>query len=160
MLYGIEGGPIPLRLPYAQPIQSGCQVFNFSPCLAYAIAWRETIRGEKAGLWPSAVNVVSGDGGHGLFQLTSSWPSDWESINANIAYALSHFLVPTMHFFAGAGQRGEALIRCIAAAFNEGTQTAYLDHLLGNVDIGTTGHDYASDVLAQYQRLIANEDPV
>ena len=159
-MYDVEGSPIPAHLPYAQPIQAACQVANFPPCVAYPVAWRETIRGEQNGAWKSAESVESSDGGRGLFQLTSSYPSDWIDANANIRYALAHFLVPAFHFFAGSGLRGDALVRATAAAFNEGTQTAYLDHLLGNVDIGTTGHDYAKDVLRNYHRLITGQDPV
>lgn len=160
MIYGISGAPIPSHLPYAEAIQAGSQLASFPPCLAYAIAWRETIRGEKGGLWKSAVNVVSDDMGYGLFQLTSSYPSDWESPNGNIRYALAHFLVPALHFFAGTGLRGDDLLRCVAAAFNEGTGTALLEHFAGNVDLGTTGHDYAHDVQQNFHRLVTGQDPV
>jgi len=160
MIYGISTAPIPPRLAYATAIQGGCTAAVFPGCLAYAIAWRETIRGQLSGLWPSAVSVMSSDGGRGLFQLTSSYPTDWLDINGNIKYALSYFLVPSLHFFAGSGLRGDALVRMVAAAFNEGSEAATLDHLLGNVDIGTTGHDYASDVLSNYYKLTSGQDPV
>lgn len=159
MIYEISGNPIPGHLAYAGKIQSHCVSANFPPCVAYAIAWRESIRGELNGSWKSAEDVLSEDGGHGIFQLTSSWPEDWTDVDANIGYALSHFLVPSLHFFAGTGVRGDGLVRCVAAAFNEGQGTAFLDHLVGNVDLGTTGHNYASEVLANYHRLIAGEDP-
>jgi len=159
MIYGISGSPIPAHLPYAAPIQAACQDANFPPCLAYAVAWRETVRGEKNGSW-NAVTVVSGDGGRGLFQLTSSYPSDWENLNGNIAYALAHFLVPSLHFFAGTGLRGDDLLRCVAGSFNEGEGQALLDHWAGNVDLGTTGHDYAQSVQSNFHRLIAGQDPV
>jgi hypothetical protein len=106
------------------------------------------------------VDVKAGDGGRGLFQLTSSYPTDWLDINGNIKYALSYFLVPSLHFFAGSGLRGDALVRMVAAAFNEGSEAATLDHLLGNVDIGTTGHNYASDVLSNFYKLTSGQDPV
>ena len=160
MIYGISGTSVPAQLPFASVIQTGCVNANFPPCLAYAIAWRESIRGELAGMWKSAEDVVSEDGGHGLFQLTSSYPDDWSDTAANVRYALSYFLVPSLHFFAGTGLRGDALVRCVAAAFNEGQGTAWLDHLAGNVDLGTTGNDYASDVLTQYQRLVSGQKPV
>jgi hypothetical protein len=160
MIYGISTAPIPAHLPYAAPIQGGCTVAVFPGCLAYAIAWRETIRGQLEGLWPSAVSVMASDGGRGIFQLTSSYPTDWLDVASNIRYALSYFLVPSLHFFAGSGLRADALVRMVAAAFNEGAEAAIFDHLLGNVDIGTTGHDYASDVLSNYYKLTAGQDPV
>jgi hypothetical protein len=159
MIYGISTVPIPVKLLYSGPIQVGCTLADFPGCLAYAIAWRESIKGEVAGLWPSAVSVLSSDGGRGLYQLTSSWPVDWLDIGTNIRYALTYFLVPSLHFFAGSGLRGDALIRMVAAAFNEGSQAATLDHLLGNVDIGTTGHDYASEVLSNFYKLTSGQAP-
>lgn len=157
MIYGISGTALPAHLPYAANIQKICTtpVDNFSPCLAYAIAWRETIRGTK-----NPVTVISGDGGHGLFQLTSSFPSDWDDVDANIRYALDHFLIDDLNFFANQGLRGDDLVRCVAAAFNSGQGTAWLNHQAGNVDLGTTGHNYASDVLSNYHRLISGQDPI
>lgn len=160
MMYGISGTAIPAHLRYAQPIQAGCQKYpTFPPCLAYAIAYRETIGGEINGLWVSAASVVSGDGGHGLFQLTSSYPSDWENVDANVSYALERFLVPAMAYFAERGMRGDGLVRCIAAGFNSGDETTWEDHLRGNVDLGTT-NDYAEAVLTNFNRLISGEEPV
>ena len=159
MIDGISGAPIPTVLRYAQPIQQACEAYpTFPPCLAYAIAFRETIGGEIAGLWVSAATVLSADEGHGLFQLTSSYPSDWTDVNANSRYALEHFLVPSLDFFAGRGLTGVSLIRCIAAGFNSGNETAWENHLRGNVDLGTTDN-YAAAVLNNYQRLISGESP-
>jgi hypothetical protein len=162
MIYGISGAPIPAHLPYASAIQAGCQAANFPPCVAYAIAWRETISGEVAGLWvpQDACTVLSGDGGHGLFQLTSSFPNDWTDAAANIRFALEQFLLPGMAFFTGNGLVGDDLIRAIAAGFNSGNGTAWENHLLGNVDLGTAGNNYASSVLANYHLLITGQDPV
>ena len=160
MIYGISGTAIPDHLDYASPIQLACQKYpTFPPCLAYAIAWRETISGEKAGLWVSAATVLSDDGGHGLFQLTSSYPADWENVQINAEYALEHFLVPGLQFFADRGLRGDNLVRCIAAGFNSGEEAAWENHLRGNVDLGTTDN-YAQSVLSNYHRLINGEDPV
>lgn len=157
MIYGISGTALPAHLPFAPNIQRACETpaGNFPPCLAYPVAWRETIRGCK-----NPVTVVSSDGGHGLYQLTSSFPIDWDDVDANIRYALEYFLKPSLVFFADRGLRGDGLIRCVAAAFNEGQGTAWLNHLAGNVDLGTTGHNYASDVLSNYHRLISGQDPI
>ncbi len=164
MIYGISGTALPSHLVYAPNIQRACVSANFPPCLAYAIAWRETISGQLGQQW-NAQNIVSPDKGYGLFQLTSPFmqpwpPSNWTSPDANTNYALTYFLNPALHFFAGRGLRGDDLVRCVAAAFNEGTGTAWLEHLAGDVDLGTTGHDYASSVLSNYHRLIAGQDPV
>ncbi len=162
MINGISAAPIPQRLKYAEPIQAVCQAKNFFPCLAYAIAWRETISGEVTGSW-KANSVIAPDYGYGLFQLTyplvKPWPpNNWEDPATNAAFALDHYLIPAYQFFTSRGIFGNPLVLCIAAGFNEGVQTAWTYHLLGNVDIGTT-NGYASAVLANYQRLIAGKDP-
>jgi hypothetical protein len=65
-----------------------------------------------------------------------------------------------MWFFIGKGMTGEGLIRCIAAGFNEGNLAAWADHMkYGNVDIGTTNHSYAQDVLNQYLALAFGKVP-
>lgn len=157
MRWGLAGGPIPQHLPYAAQIQSACEDRNFSPLLAYAIAWRETIRGEVDGNW-TAATVVSGDGGHGLFQLTSSYPPDWADPSANATYALDRFLIPdATYWVTRTSIRGDDLVRCLAASFNAGLGGAWAGHEKGNVDLYTTDN-YAADVLRQYQRLATGED--
>jgi hypothetical protein len=159
MKFGIAAGPIDTGLPYGLEIQHRCDHYGFSSPLAYAIAQRETIRGQIAGQW-DARTIVSGDGGHGLYQLTSSWPNPgWDDIDTNIDWALVHYLIPAMTTFANEGLQGENLVRIIAAAFNEGIGAAWTYHKQGNVDLGTTGHDYASDVLAQYLRIVNGQRP-
>jgi len=158
MQFGIEAGIIPSHLPYSSPIQEACQAADLSPALAYGIAFRESIRGELAGLW-TAATVVSGDGGYGLFQLTSSYPKNWDQPRANADWALSQFIKPALTFFSAQGLTGEALIRCIAAAFNAGLETAWEAHNNGNVDACTTGCDYAADVFAIYSAIIAGRTP-
>jgi hypothetical protein len=158
MIYDISGRPIPKTLPYAATIQAPCVELGFSPCLAYAIAWRESISGEVHGTW-NAATVLSGDGGHGLFQLTSTFPEGWDDENINVRYALSNFLIPALHQFARRGLRGEDLIRLVAASFNAGESAAWEAHLAGNVDLATTGNDYSTCVLASYGRLVKGEDP-
>lgn len=158
MLYGISGKPIPKTLPYAATIQAPCVELGFSPCLAYAIAWRESISGEVNGAW-DARTILSGDGGHGLFQLTSAFPEGWENEDVNVRYALSTFLVPALHQFARRGLLGDDLARLVAASFNAGERAAWEAHLAGNVDLATTGNDYSSSVLLNFHRLIKGENP-
>jgi hypothetical protein len=158
MEHGIEAGTIPNHLPYAIDIQAGCEEHNFSPALTYAVAWRETIRGELNGSW-CAATVLSGDGGHGLFQLTSSWPeNNWQDPKANTSFAITKFLIPSMNWFLDQGLTGEALIRCIAASFNAGIGGAWNAHLEGNVDLVTTGNDYAADVFQIYTAIIEGKE--
>lgn len=154
MRYGIVAGTIPGHLPYASIVQTAAEQENFSAALPYAVAWRETIRGERNGKW-NAASVISGDGGRGLFQLTSSYPDDWERPDRNCHYALEHFLKPARDFFVAEGLLGEALIRCIAASFNAGIETAWEAHLAGDVDRCTTGCDYAADVFHVYSAIIS-----
>lgn len=163
MIHGIAGNPIPAHLKYAQAVQNACEAKNFPPCLAYAIFWRESIAGEVAGSW-TACSVVSGDGGYGLGQLTypftQPWPpTNWEDPGVNASLALEHFMVPALEFFSSRGLVGYPLVACIAAGYNSGIDTAWENHLKGNVDVGTI-NGYAAAVLANYQRLIAGRDPV
>jgi hypothetical protein len=164
MIDGISSAPIPQHLKYAVPIQQACESADtpFPPCLAYAVAFRETISGELNGSW-NACTIIAPDFGYGLFQLTypfeQPWPpQNWEDAGVNTKLALEHYLVPALSYFRGRGLSGDGLVLCVAAGFNEGDQTAWDDHLRGNVDLGTT-NDYASAVLANYHRLIAGRDP-
>jgi hypothetical protein len=162
MIYDISGRPIPKGvtppLPYAETIQAPCVELGFPPCLAYAIAWRESISGEVHGSW-DARTILSGDGGHGLFQLTSTFPEGWDNENINVRYALSNFLIPALHQFARRGLCGDYLARLVAASFNAGERAAWEAHLAGNVDLATTGNNYASSVLATFHRLIKGDKP-
>lgn len=158
MLYDISGRPIPKTLPYAAAIQTPCLQLGYPPCLAYAIAWRESISGEVHGSW-NACTVLSSDGGHGLFQLTSSFPEGWDNEDVNIRYALNSFLIPALHQFARRGLSGDVLARVCAAAFNAGEEAAWEAHLAGDVDLATTGNDYAGAVLATFHRLIQGLNP-
>jgi len=153
MIHGIDSGKIPTQLIYAEIIQKAADDANVSALLCYAIANRETLRGQRAGSWDAA-SVVSADGGHGLFQLTSSWPSDWADPSANTAYAIAHFIKPAMDWLVEQGLEGDALIKGIAASFNAGLGAAWNAHVSQNdFDACTTGNDYASDVLANYLAL-------
>jgi hypothetical protein len=156
--FGVSGGPIDLTLPYAKIIQQRCDVNNISSPLMYALAWHETIGGELAGLWPSAAKVISGDNGHGLFQLTEEWPQNWSDPAANCDYAIKVFVAGTFHQFGERGLRGDDLVKVTAAAFNAGATTAWNAHLDGNVDAVTTDN-YGAAVLSVYHDLVAHRHP-
>lgn len=165
MLFGISGKPVPTNLPYAMPINQACTIpgRSFPPCLVYAIAWRETIFGQTIGLW-NASTVVSGDGGHGLLQLTSSFPAAWQDPSVNIGFAIQQFLMPDLIWWTQQipGIQGDDLVRCVAASFNAGREGAWRGHMEGNVDKYTTGGDrgpYAADVLNIYHNLVMRGAP-
>jgi hypothetical protein len=157
-------------LPYADVIEKACSVSpTFSPLVAYCIAWRETIREYGT----TAANRMSdnGDGGHGLFQETSSWPSNWMDPYTNALYAVQNFLLGAEIFWATKGFAGTDLVRCIAAEFNAGRGMWYAPndprnigalggHYDGNVDKFTAGGDYGIDVATQYLRLLAGLRPI
>jgi hypothetical protein len=156
--FGIDDAPIPAHLPYASNVTAACHTMDFPPCFLYAIAWHESIQGEVNGKW-DASTVVSGDGGHGLCQLTSSWPPDWANPTENAQYALDEFLLPALRYWHGLHlYTGDNLLRLVAATFNEGLGAAEKYHAEGNVDIGTTDN-YAAAVLAIFHKLIAGQDP-
>lgn len=158
MTNGISGASVPAALPYAEPVNSACGS-EFWPLLAYAIFWRETIFGETQRWW-NACTVISPDGGHGLGQLTSSVCANWQDPRTNARYAVENFLIPARDFMLhkDPALAGEALIRCIAAAYNAGPETAWNAHLEGNVDRVTT-QDYASAVAQYYDNLLAQGHP-
>lgn len=164
--YGISGGDLPLTLPYAKSIQEAADDANFSPRFTYAIAWRETIRAQMSG-WIiatygagiTAANCVSGDGGHGVFQLTSYVPPHWDDPYSNALCAIKNWFTggpqPSMQYWVARGMVGNDLIRCMAASFNCGIDQAQAGHDRGNVDMNTANGDYGADVLEQYLRLNA-----
>lgn len=159
MKWGIESGHISTDLPYAYPITEAAISEDVPLALLYAIAWHETISGEVGGLWPSAALVVSDDGGHGLCQLTSSWPDDWQDPNANARYACDQYIIPAAEYWSKqCGYSGETLVKCIAATYNAGLGNAVAGHAHGDVDLYTTD-SYGEAVLAIYQKLIETGKP-
>jgi len=129
------------------------------PCLLYAIAWRESISGEVNGQWPDAATVISGDGGHGLMQLTSSWPDDWADPIPNVLYAIDEFVLPAIHYWHGLQRfAGDTLVLLVGATFNEGLSAAEKYHALGNVDAGTS-NSYGHAILGFSQKLSAGLAP-
>lgn len=167
MIHGISGNPIPAVYPepYRTAITEACGSV-FPPCLAAAVAYHESVSPELSG-WlaatygkgTTAANVISGDGGHGLFQLTSSYPSTWADVKSNASYAVQHFLTPALETWSGRyGLEGDDLVRAIAAQFNAGYENALSGHLHGNVGEYTTDH-YDLVVLGMYVALSAGRLP-
>lgn len=152
MRWDISGVAIPVMLPNAAEVTRACAYVNVPPCLAYAIKWNET--SDRA----DASTVLSADGGHGLFQLTSSYPGDWRDPLANAVYALRVFIVPAITFWNGLGFYGETLVRCVAAEFNAGRSGALQGHVLGSLDRFTT-NDYAARALENYKALVLGGHP-
>jgi hypothetical protein len=143
---GIVATPLDLSMPFAQQINAACQVENWFPYVVSAIQHNET-----AAL-PDAATIISADGGHGLMQLTSSFPANWADPYENVRYAIGTFLAPAEAFWK-TFEQGDALIRCIAAEYNAG-RTATIDaHEKGDVDLATT-NGYAARALASYHKLL------
>ena len=166
MRNGLSAGPVNASLLYADPINRAalaCKyegVSTFSPLVMYACACNETIQGEANGSW-NAATVVSGDGGHGLFQLTSSWPNPgWDDPYTNALFAAEHFFMPAEAVWTSApySLQGDDLVRAIAATFNAGLGNAVAGHNQGNVDAYTTD-GYGARALAHYQQLLAGQVP-
>jgi hypothetical protein len=167
--FGISGAPVPISLRYAAPIQAVAEATEFWPMLLYAIAYRETISGELAGLWPNACTVTASDNGRGLCQVTpASWWSDamneaWEKIdwtnpNQNAAYAVMWFLQPAVEYWQPLGNEGTALIKLVAAEYNAGRPAVIAAHAKGDVDLATSG-EYAAAVLGIYANLLERGVP-
>lgn len=159
MINGIVATSLNPSLRYAPAINEACMrpYGSQSPLLCYAIAWRESISGEIAGLWESAADVISSDGGHGLFQLTASWPFNWDSAYVNACYAIDDYINPAETFWAEKEQ-GDKLVLCMAAEFNAGRTLALKGYDLGDVGRFTTDN-YAAAVLGFYQNLVTHGSP-
>jgi hypothetical protein len=144
---GISGGPVPAAREYATLFDAIAGELDISPLVLCAIRQNETSEGDPP-------NVVSDDGGHGIMQLTSSWPPDWADPEANIAYAAQRFVAPQWAAWVEAtGLQGDGLIRAIAAGYNAGYETALRAHTRGDVDAVTTDR-YGERALANYHRLL------
>jgi hypothetical protein len=151
MRWGIPGAPIPAALPFAQLFTSAAAEVNIPPCLPYAIKHNEDPQNDPT--------VVSGDGGHGLMQLTDTFPADWQDPMANVVYAVRVYIVPAITFWnATMQQTGDALLRCVFAEYNTGRTNALAGHALGDVDRYTT-NTYAARALAAFHTLIAGGTP-
>jgi hypothetical protein len=163
MRWGISGQPISLNLglPYVAEITAACSALNFPPCFAYAIAWRETISGERNGQWDAAT-VVSPDGGHGLFQLTSYVPPGWQDPLTNAEAALKYWLLPNVNSLYDHFQlQGDDLVKAAADAFNRGYGNVSASLSAGqDPDVNSAHGNYGSAVLQQYQLLVAGNAPV
>ena len=151
MRNGISGAPLPQGFPYASIIAQVCGE-TFFPCLVGAIKMNET----GLGYGPTTENDISGDGGHGIMQLTSSFPADWQDPATNIHYAVSTFLVPAYDNWTSPpySLQGDSLVRAIAASYNAGFGNAVRWHNeYGDVDHGTTNR-YGDRALAHYKNLL------
>jgi len=153
MRNGVSGAPLPVGFPYKTIIDLIGMSSNFSPCLIGAVKMNETGLGQG----PTSEQDVSGDGGHGLMQLTSSWPSDWKDPQANISYAVEHFLIPAFNAWKGTLQ-GDDLVRAIAATYNAGLGNAEAGHAEGDVGKFTTNH-YDQRCLVKYKALVGGTIP-
>jgi len=147
MKNGIVGEPLPNGLAYGVEIEAACDAHDFSPMLAYAIKMNETAATDPP-------TIVSGDGGHGIFQLTSSYPPNWADPAANAAYAVAHFLAPAYNYWAARGYNGDDLIKLVAATYNAGLGATITAHDAGDVDAATTD-DYGARAVANYHTLLA-----
>lgn len=160
MKLGISGSPVSLHLPYAAPINKAAEVQDFWPMVIYAVAYRETIVSQLNGSIPSAASYVSYDNGHGLCQLTSSWPDLWEDPETNAAYAIRYFLQPAVTFWnESMGYSGLTLLKCVFAEYNAGRGQAMAGHLLGDVDMYTS-NGYAQACLYYFENLATKGSPV
>lgn len=160
MIYGIVGKDVPIQHAYAIPINKACGELGFSPLVAYAVANRETIRGERQGQW-NASKVISGDGGFGLLQLTSWVPDNWQDPYTNAHWAVVRWLLPSMHHYAvNHSLSGDQLIIAIADAFNAGEGRVCKACEQGqSLDSVTTGGNYGKDVLTCYHALLSGNPP-
>lgn len=156
MKYGWYEAPVSNNLPLGPEINRAASDCQFPSPVIYAIAYRETLSSLSAEL---AAKCISGDGGHGLCQLTSSYPNDWYNPTVNATYAIKQFLVPAVNYWHGLhGYEGDTLLKLVAATYNEGLGAAQHYHEQGDVDAGTTNH-YGQGVVDIYHNLTTKGTP-
>jgi hypothetical protein len=166
MKWGLSGAPVPANLPYAAAVNKAAFDTQASPCALYAIFWRETISSERSG-WlvqaygpgTTAANVISGDGGHGLGQLTDSFPPEWADPYTNACYAANKFYDPYLLKWLNRGYTGTTLLKLASDDYNAGDSAVEAAHESGSADAATTGGNYGTDVVTIYLNLLAGRDP-
>jgi hypothetical protein len=149
MRNGIVATPLDLSMPFAQQINAACSDADWFPYVVAACQKNET--GSRA----DAATVISGDGGHGVMQLTASYPDNWADPTANIAYAIKVYLEPAEAYWKTQFQ-GEDLVKAIAAEYNAGRGNVIKGHAEGDLDKYTT-NGYGARALATYEKLCAGE---
>jgi hypothetical protein len=155
MIDGIVAALVPSSMRYSAQVNGAAIECKFSPLVIYAVAWNETIEGEVSTNAWDAATVISGDGGHGLCQLTSSYPENWQDPRSNAIYAINNFLQPAQDFWSAAPYQftGDNLVRAMLAEYNAGRGNALAGHAAGNIDLYTT-NKYAARGLDMYHKLI------
>jgi hypothetical protein len=155
MRWGVSGKTIPYDLIFATPIQAAALLEDFPPCWLYAIGKIESI--DEFGASAATIMSTNGDGGHGIFQLTSSFPDNWQDPQVSAQYAIKNFLMPAVqNCLASMYLSGDQLVRVASDVYNEGWGAEQISHSLYNdADFLTTGHDYGQRALAAYKELTA-----
>lgn len=160
MRYGILAPNVPAAFPFAEAFNQVGQYAGVSPCLLAAHGYVETLE-----VLPpeEARTYLSYDGGHGIMQLTSSFPTDWQTVVSNLVWAANQFIIPALEtWYHDYGYTGDTLVRCEAATFNAGLNAALRGHFQGNVGMYTTtseGITYDVRVLNAYKTLAAGSIP-
>lgn len=175
--WGISGAPVPAFVPFAAEITAACAAYpgGFPPCFLAAIKINETDGSHnpsemQEGTWPGSDFLALPDGsgpdsnnpaGHGPFQLTAQWPSDWADPRASASYALRYFLAPAIQFFLDrvSGISGSPLVKCGAAAFNAGPGGAWAGYVDGSVDKYDTD-GYGERAVLAYEALVEGKRPL
>jgi hypothetical protein len=164
---GVSGAPVPASFPFASNFDNLGGKYNVSPNLCAAIKYNETGLGTNPAVLEygctSSGYFPNGDPcGHGLMQLTSSWPPNWQDADTNIGYAITNFIIPAWEYWGPGGGHGgytgDDLVRLIAASYNAGIGGAQKGHDQGNCDLYTT-NNYAARALKAYQQLCAGQIP-
>ena len=166
MIFGVSGQPLPGGIAYGSEISQAAAQTNFPPCWLYAHGYQETIKvaGWMETMGKTPANFISDDGGHGIFQLTASYPPNWQVPYANACYAVIQYLMPAIKYWNSTyGLLGDQLMRCVAAEYNAGRSNAEAGHNHGDVGMFTTkdadGNEYPDLVMKYYHQLAAGQKP-
>lgn len=175
--WGISGAPLPAEFPFAVEITNACTAKNFPPCLVGAVKANETSASTdpkimQIGTWPGSDYLTNAAGtgpdtenaaGHGIFQLTSSWPANWDDPQASALYAIERFLQPAIDFWTANGFSGDNLVKAVCASYNAGQGAAWNYHVRYNdvdgVPPNSTTNRYGARGVAAYNTLITGKLP-
>jgi hypothetical protein len=166
--WGISSAPIPAFVPFYQEMTAACATYpgGFPPCALAAIKYCESVDNADPALVQQGcdpVTLLMPDGsnaGRSPWQLTESWPQQWQDPWIASRYALTQFLAPSFQYmlFMDGSLSGLELVKLGCAGYNAGPGAAWAAHVAGNVDRATT-NNYGSRAVAYFTALLEGRNP-
>jgi soluble lytic murein transglycosylase-like protein len=147
----------PRARPYADVILRVSRETGVPAHLLYAI-------GDRESRWGTALDSGGrGDNGngHGIMQIDKryhgAWIAQdkWRDPYENVKYG-AKVLLDSLNYMSRKGLKGVTRDFAAVAAYNKGASGVYQNVVAGrSADTGTTGNDYASDVIARANQIVS-----